>query len=296
MSDIKNIDLNLLKAFDALMETRSVTRAAERLNLTQPAVSGMLTRLREAFDDPLFIRTQRGVLPTPRAESLALPLRQALRDIQALLAPNSFVPATAAMTVTIAATDYAQKAVLLPFMSLLRHEAPDIRISVRPVDLPALGQQMETGNLDMALVTPDMALDTMRSRKLFDEVYVCIMREGHPAARAPLTPDLFCALDHALMSHDGSKFRGATDLALEEMGRSRRVVAVVPSFLVLIDLVRHSDLIAMLPSRLVADRGDLVIQSPPIPIPGFTKVLTWHERLQGDPAQKWLRDRLVSCV
>lgn len=296
MRDNKNLDLNLLKAFDALMETRSVTRAAERLSLTQPTVSGMLTRLREAFDDPLFIRTQRGVLPTPRAESLALPLRQALRDIQALLAPNSFVPATAAMTVTIAATDYAQKAVLLPFMALLCSEAPDIRISVRPVDLSALGQQMETGNLDMALITPDMALDTMRNRKLFDEVYVCIMRKGHPAADASLTLDLFCALDHALMSHDGSKFRGATDAALEEMGRGRRVVAVVPSFLVLIELVRQSDLIAMLPSRLVADREDLVIQSPPIPIPGFTKVLTWHERLQGDPAQKWLRDKLISCV
>lgn len=296
MIDIKNIDLNLLKALDALMETRSVTRAAERLSLTQPAVSGMLTRLRDAFDDPLFIRSQRGVLPTPRAEALAAPLRQALIDIQALLTPESFVPANAVMTVTIAATDYAQKAVLLPFITLLRQEAPGIRISIRPVDVSALGQQMETGNLDMALITPDMALDTMRSRTLFDETYVCIMRDGHPVADEQLTIDQFCTLDHALMSHDGSKFRGATDAALEEMGRSRRVVTVVPSFLVLIDLVRHSDLVAMVPRRLVADMTDLLIQPPPIHIPGFTKVLTWHERLQADAAQKWLRERLASCV
>lgn len=290
------MDLNLLKAFDALMETRSVTRAAERLGLTQPAVSGMLTRLREAFDDPLFIRSQRGVIPTPRADALAAPLRRTLIDLQALLTPDAFVPAQAALTITIAATDYAQKAVLLPFITLLRREAPGIRVSVRPVDLSALGQQMETGALDMALITPDMALDTMRSRTLFDEAYMCIMRRGHPAAGEKLTLDRFCALDHALMSHDGSRFRGATDAALDEVGRSRSVVAVVPSFLALIELVRHSDLVAMVPSRLVAGATDIVIQRPPLPIPGFTKVLTWHERLQSDPAQKWLRDRLARCV
>ncbi len=296
MSDIKDVDLNLLKALDALLETRSVTRAAERLGLTQPAVSGMLTRLRDTFDDPLFIRSQRGVLPTRRAEALAVPLRQALIDMQALLAPQAFVPAKAAMTVTMAATDYAQKAVLLPFMALLRREAPDIRLSIRPVALSILGQQMEGGDLDMALITPDMALDTMRSRRLFDEHYVCVMRKGHPAADARLTIDRFCSLDHALMSHDGSKFRGATDAALAQIGRSRRVVAVVPSFLVLIDLVRHSDLVAMVPSRLVAGTKDLLVRRPPLTVPGFTKVLTWHERLQSDPAQKWLRDRLASCA
>ncbi len=296
MGDIKQIDLNLLKALDALMDTRSVTRAAERLGLTQPAVSGMLTRLRETFDDPLFVRSQRGVLPTPRAEALAAPLRRALFEIQALLAPEAFVPAKLAMTVTIAATDYAQKAVLLPLMAVLRQDAPDIRISIRPVDLSTLGQQMESGNIDMALITPDMALGTMRSRILFDESYVCVMRQGHPAANAPLDVDRFCALDHALMSHDGSKFFGATDAALEKIGRKRRVVAVVPSFLVLIDLVRHSDLVAMVPNRLVADATDLFIQPPPIAIPGFTKILTWHERLQSDPAQKWIRDRLAGCI
>ncbi len=155
---------------------------------------------------------------------------------------------------------------------------------------------MESGQLDMALITPDMALDTMRSRTLFHETYTCIMRKEHPAAHEPLTPGLFCALDHALMSHDGSRFQGATDEALAKLGRRRRVVAVVPNFLVLIDLVRHSDVIAMIPHRLVADTRDLLIQAPPIPIAGFTKVLTWHERLQADPAQQWLRDILASCV
>lgn len=296
MGNIKNVDLNLLKALDALMETRSVTRAAERLGLTQPAVSGMLTRLRETFGDPLFIRTQRGILPTPRALELAGPLRHTLMDIQALLTPQGFDPATAALTVTIAATDYAQKAVLVPLLSILRREAPHIRLAIRPVDLPTLGHQMEGGKLDMALITPDMALDTMRRRTLFEESYVCILRQGHPAMALPLDIDRFCALDHGLMSHDGSKFHGATDEALADLGYRRRVVAVVPSFLVLIELVRHSDIVAMVPSRLVADVGDLHILSPPLPIPGFTKVLSWHERLQADPAHRWLRDTLARGV
>ncbi|GLK50440.1 transcriptional regulator [Brevundimonas intermedia] len=296
MTDIKTVDLNLLKALHALLETRSVTRAAERLGLTQPAVSGMLTRLRETFGDPLFVRTQRGVLPTPRAEALAAPLRETLFGIEAMLTPKEFRPAEAALTVRIAATDYAQKAVLVPFVAALRSAAPQVRTSVRPVDLASLGPQMESGDLDMALVTPDMALDTMRSRTLFEEHYVCVMRRGHPAAGAPLDLETFCSLDHALMSHDGSQFRGATDKALAAVGRSRRVAAVVPSFLVLIDLVRHSDLTAMVPSRLVADATDLVIQPPPLTVSGFTKILTWHERLQSDPAQQWLRDTLARCV
>ncbi len=296
MSDIKGVDLNLLKALDAVMETRSVTRAAERLGLSQPAVSGMLTRLRETFDDPLFLRTQRGVIPTPRAEALALPLRQALMDIQALLTPEVFDPARANMTVNIAATDYAQKAVLLPLVRELRQQAPDIRVSIRPVDLPTLAQRMEGGALDMALITPDMAVDTMRSRVLFEEVYVCIMREGHPASSTPLDLERFCAQDHALMSHDGSQFRGATDRALAAQGHSRRVVAVAPSFLVLIDLVRNSDLLAMAPSRLVSDVPGLCVQPPPLNVEGFTKILAWHERLQSDPAHKWLRGLVAQCV
>ncbi len=296
MTDIRNSDLNLLKTLNALIETRSVTRAAERLGLTQPAVSGMLTRLREMFDDPLFIRTQRGILPTPRAEALAAPLRQALKGIEALLAPETFIPAKASMTVSIAATDYAQKAVLLPFMALLSQEAPEIRLSVRPIEAEMLYAQLESGVLDMALITPEMASGTMRCRTLFEESYVCIMREGHPEAKVPLDIERFCQVSHALMSHDGSKFQGATDLALRAEGRSRRVTAAVPSFLVLIELVRQSDLVALVPARLVEKAHGLLVQPPPLHVPGFTKVLAWHERRQEDPAHKWLREQLANCV
>ena len=258
-SDIKNTDLNLLKAFNALLDTRSVTRASERLGLTQPAVSGMLNRLRETFDDPLFVRAQRGVLPTPRAEALAEPLRRALGEIEALLQPDGFDPATAERTIGIAATDYAQQVVLLPFLSGLRTSAPGIRIAIRPVAMETLALDMEQGKTDFALVTPQMAPENLRARHLFEEHYTCVLRRDHPAAGPKMDLDTFCALDHALMSHDGTRFQGATDHALAAFNRTRRVIMTAPNFSLVLDLVRTSNACALLPTRLVKGQKGLHI-------------------------------------
>jgi len=293
MTDIRALDLNLLKALDALLDTRSVTAAAARLSLTQPTVSGMLARLRDTFDDPLFVRAQRGIMPTPRAEALAVPLKAALAEIEAILQPIAFDPARAERVVSIAATDYAQRVLILPFLALLRREAPGIRVSVRPVDARAMVAQMERGTLDLALTTPDAAAETLRARHLFDERYVCVLRVGHPAAET-LDLDRFCALDHAIMSHDGTRFSGATDLALHGVARSRRVVASVPNFTILVDLVKTTDCCALLPFRLVRAEPGLILAEPPLAIPGFTKVLAWHERTQADPSLRWVRERLAA--
>lgn len=278
-----------------MLETRSVSRAAERLGLSQPAVSGMLTRLRERLDDPLFVRTQRGMLPTPRAEELAPKLKEVLAEIEAILQGVSFDPQRADLTLRVAATDYAQRAVLLPFLQRLRQEAPGIRLSVRPVaaDFP---RQMAEGALDMALVTPEMAPETLRTRRLFDETYVVILRADHPRRQAVADLAAFCALDHAIMSHDGTAFSGATDRALDAIGQRRRVVASVPSFTILIDLIRRSDMLALVPRRLIEGEAGIIAVPPPVPVEGFRKILVWHERLQQDPAQRWLRDRLAASV
>lgn len=295
-SDIKNTDLNLLKAFNALLDTRSVTRASERLGLTQPAVSGMLNRLRETFDDPLFVRAQRGVLPTPRAEALAEPLRRALGEIEALLQPDGFDPATAERTIGIAATDYAQQVVLLPLLSSLRTSAPGIRIAIRPVAMETLALDMEQGKTDFALVTPQMAPENLRARHLFEEHYTCVLRRDHPAAGQTMDLDTFCALDHALMSHDGTRFQGATDHALAALNRTRRVIMTAPNFGLVLNLVRTSNACALLPARLVKGQKGLHLQEPPLPVPGFTKILVWHERTHHDPAMAWLRQQLAKSV
>nr|WP_180205573.1 LysR family transcriptional regulator [Pseudomonas sp. SbOxS1]NYU05698.1 LysR family transcriptional regulator [Pseudomonas sp. SbOxS1] len=295
--DIRHLDFNLLKALDALLDERSVTRAAERLALTQPAVSGMLTRLRDSFDDPLFVRAQRGIVPTLRAQQLAMPVKQLLSDIEHILQPQAFEPATASMTLTIASTDYALRAVVVPFLSALRVQAPNIRVAVQPVDNQHLLSQLDRGDVDWALVTPESTAAGLHTSKLFDERYVCVMRADHPdAVGEALSLDRFCALDHVLVSSSGGAFQGVTDQALARIGRSRRVIVSVTSFLVLPEILAASDLIAVVPRRLASHSNGLVTLEPPVDIPGFSKNLTWHERTHHDPGQKWLRSLLIETA
>ncbi len=293
MADIRTLDLNLLKAFDALMDERSVTRAAQRLALTQPAVSGMLVRLREAFGDPLFVRASRGVVPTARAEALAPAVRQLLQDVASLLQPPGFDPATATGTLTVAATDYALRAVVLPWMAALRAQAPGLRVAVQPISDTRIAAQLARGEVDLALTTPAMAPPELHARPLFDERYVCVARADHPALAGGFCPlERFCAEDHALVSYGGDPFEGATDRALAALGRRRRVVASVGSFLMLPELLRRTDLIAVAPERLVAAEAGLATCEPPLAVPGFTKVAVWHERHHRDAGQRWARERL----
>ncbi|MDV5140355.1 LysR family transcriptional regulator [Chimaeribacter arupi] len=291
--DIKNLDLNLLKAFAALMAERNVTRAAARLSLTQPAVSSMLARLRDSLDDPLFIRAQRGIIPTPRALALALPVEKILADIDALLQPQAFTPATSEMTLTIASTDYALRAVIVPFLSHLRAQAPRLRIAVRPVDNQSLLAQLERGELDLAIVTPEVTPADLHARRLFDETYVCMLREDHPVAKSGnLTLETFCELDHVLVSYEGELFSGVTDQALAGLKKQRRVTLSVTSFLVLPEILRHSDQIAVVPRRLALNTHGLILMTPPLAIPGFTKLVAWHERTHSALAYRWLRTQL----
>ncbi|WP_321963399.1 LysR family transcriptional regulator [Paraburkholderia sp. J7] len=287
------LDLNLLRALDALLDERNVTRAAQRLSLTQPAVSAMLTRLRESFGDPLFVRSQRGIVPTERALQLAAPLKQVLSEIEQMLQPQAFAPAEAEMTLTLASTDYALRAVVVPFLARLRESAPGVRAVIVPVQHERLQAQLESGDVDMALITPETAPADLHARRLFDERYVCVMRADHPAAARRLTLERFCALDHALVSYAGASLSGVTDEALARVGRARRVTVSVNSFLVLPDILLTSDLIAVVPSRLVKDaRGSaqgLAVIEPPLEIPGFTKTLAWHERTHRSPGHQWVR-------
>jgi len=294
MSNLRTIDLNLLKVFDALLDEGSVTRAAARLSLTQPAVSGSLTRLRESFNDPLFVRTRRGIVPTTHALALAAQVKRVLSEVEAMLQPASFDPALATLTISIAATDYAQRAVLVPFLAVLRARAPGIRVSVLPANPQLVQTQLERGELDLALMTPETTSPDLHSQVLFEEHYVCALREGHPyASPTRLSLARFCALDHAIVSYSGGAFRGATDEALARVGRARRVSLSVPCFLVLPEILRTSDLIAVAPSRLIAGSPGLVSMAPPVDIAGFTKIVTWHDRTHNDPAHAWVRAVLL---
>lgn len=288
-NDIRALDLNLLKALDALLDEGSVTRAAQRLSLTQPAVSGMLTRLRDYFGDPLFVRTSHGMVPTLRASELSMPVKQILTDIAILLKPMQFDPMTAELTYTLVATDYALKAVVVPLIAALKQHARRIRIAVRSVDSERMYQQLSRGEVDLALVTPQTTPDDLHGRALYQEEYVCVARCHHPlAAASEMTLEQFCEQEHILVSTEG-RFMGVTDEALAELSLTRRVGVSVNSFLVIPDILRSTDMIAVVPSRMVPVDSDLAIIPLPLNVPGFTKSMAWHERTHRDPAHQWIR-------
>lgn len=181
MDTIKRLDLNLLLTLETLLVEQNVTRAAQRLHLSQPAVSAQLNRLRALFDDPLLIPVQRGMMPTAKGLELLVPLRQALDQVRATVSDHRhFEPMTAELIVTIACTDYMQTTVTGPLVLELIARAPPVRIALRYLDPSQLAAQMTTGQVDLALMTPTDGPTSLRNRHLFDETYVLIARQQHP--------------------------------------------------------------------------------------------------------------------
>jgi DNA-binding transcriptional LysR family regulator len=297
MANIRAMDLNLLRVLNALLDERSVSKAAVSLGYTQPTVSGMLKRLRDVFGDPLFVRTQRGLLPTPHALSLETPLKQLLTDGERLITREVFDPAAATMTFAIASNDYMQQALLLPFIQVLRNEARWIRIAIAPAINRGVGDALARGQIDLAVTIPEFAMPDLPSRLLYRERYVVAVRRQHPLARArTISVERFCSYDHVLVSPTGGSFEGPADHALARLGLRRIVRYSVPSFLLMPGILQTDDLVAFVPSRLLQDNKELVVLKPPLEIPGFDVIAVWHPRVDKDAAHRWLRTRLAATA
>ncbi|GAC1030761.1 LysR family transcriptional regulator [Pseudomonas sp. No.21] len=297
MNNLRRLDLNLLVTLDVLLAEHNVTRAAERLNFSQPSVSVHLAKLREIFDDPLLLPGPRGMRPTARAEELREPLRQALEALERAVAPASpFDPAQARDTWRVAATDYGESAILLPALAGLRAAAPGTRIAVVEMVPSRIAKQAELGDIDLAFHTAEGSPLNLRRRTLFAERYVLAGRAGHPRLKRRPTLKQFCTLDQVIVSPDGGGFSGVTDAALAEHGLERRVVLSVPHFLFLRSVLESTDLVAMLPERLVGNSGTLQVVDAPLEVPGYEMAMLWHERSHRDPAHQWLREQIVKAV
>jgi DNA-binding transcriptional LysR family regulator len=293
------LDLNLLVTLDALLVERNVTRAASRIGITQSAASHALARLRALTGDELLVRGSGGMTPTTRAEELAAPVRRVLADIAQMLAPaRTFDPATATMRFAIGTTDYAELVMLPRLVARLAREAPGVELRARNIGADAAGA-LAAGELDVAL-SPTRPADErsgIHARKLFDETFVCVVREGHPLARKRLTLARFAAASHALISPRGEE-GGFVDDALARRGLRRRVAVAVPHFLVAPYVVASSDLVLTLARRvadLLAAPLRLAVLAPPpeLGVTGFTVSAMWHDRTHDDPARRWLREVLV---
>jgi DNA-binding transcriptional LysR family regulator len=296
--DSKRLDLNMLVTMETLLIEQNVSKAAARLHLSQPAVSAQLSRLRDVFDDPLLIPAQRGMTPTAKAIELLQPLRQALDQVRATIATHrNFDPAKAKLTVVIACTDYLQAAVVKPLAVALRTRAPGARLALRNLDMQQLEAQMARGDVDLALMTPQVAPPSLRTRHLFDERYVLIGRRDHPRLRDRITVDEFAQMEHVIVSLLGGGFSTPVDDALGALGHSRNVVLSASSFLFVPDIVSESDFVALVPERLVRDGGDrLKVIECPFPVEGFAVGMVWHERSHGHGGQRWIREAIVSLI
>ncbi len=293
--DSRRFDLNLLATLEVLLAEQNVTKAAARLNLSQPAVSAQLNRLRDLFDDQLFVPAQRGMIPTPKAMELSDPIRHALELARATVTSyQSFNPLSANMTLVIACTDYLQTALAGPLIARLRHMAPGIRIALRGLDIDKVEEQMVRGEVDVAFMTPSAAPANLRSRHLFDERYVLIGRRGHTRLAHALSVAEYAALEHVVVSLRGSEFTTPVDAALKAFGLERNVVVSASSFLFVIDIVSKTDFVALVPEKLATARAEsLVVVEPPFGVEGFTVGMVWHERTHDHVAQRWIRERMA---
>ncbi len=297
MSNIRKVDLNLLRALSILLEERSVSRSARRLNLTQPTVSNMLARLRELFADPLFTRTRHGLLPTSRALSLEPELRHILDSVDALVAPRIFDPTTSDATVTLSSNDYMQFVLLLPAILTMGEKAPTMRFAVRQAEIEGLVDLMDQGSIDIALTIPEFSDARLRTQHLYSEHYVVVFRKGHPLATGGISLKKFLHYDHAIVSPTAGHFHGPTDEALAARGLQRRVTMSVSSFYSLIEVVSGSDRLALIPSRLYQRFSDrLTMALPPLEVPGFEAIAVWSSRTHADPARQWVVKQLQQQV
>ncbi|MFT5721191.1 MAG: DNA-binding transcriptional LysR family regulator [Motiliproteus sp.] len=290
LTSLCSTDLNLLPVFQVLLEERNVTRAAGRLNLTQPAISRNLARLRQLFNDPLFTRTPKGLAPTPRAQALALDLQQSLYNLSQLIEPATFIPAQATNTFRLATTDYGAQVLLPAVLRRLRVEAPQVNLEIIPWQ-ESLLQQLDQQAIDLATCTVADVPAAIHGRGVGSDRFVCVVREGHPLIDQGLDLESYARNPHALITMGGSR-KGAIDHLLEQQGLKRRIALRVPHFVAALALVAQSDLLLTVPYGLAkscAAQYQLKILPFPMAQDDFTYSIIWHERHSKDPGHSWLR-------
>lgn len=303
------LDLNLLRVFDMVMVEQNLTRAADKLAMTQPAVSNAMKRLRYSFNDELVIRTAYGVKPTPRAEILWPAIREALSNLEAAIAPENFDPIKAEVTFRMAMAD-ATAAMWMPsLVTSFEKEAPNMRARLIPLTTRDPRTMLSQGDIDLAVgffpgVAAQLsggqnsAVSPIRHERLYTGHYVCVMSKNHPLAKQELTLDHYCNASHVLVSFSG-RAHGLIDDELMLMGRSRRILLTVNQFFTGGKVVANSDLLTVLPFHLIESTGmtdALVWKELPFKTPEVHVDMLWHERDVRNPAHRWLREHFVTMT
>ncbi|MEX3920569.1 LysR family transcriptional regulator [Paraburkholderia sp. BR10872] len=289
-----DLDLNLIPYLVAMEETRNVSRAAERLGVSQPRVSTALGKLREFFGDPLFVRTSRGMEPTPRALALIPAARDALVHIEkGMLQAQDFDPVTSTHTFSIALSDVGEIVFLPRLLQVFSERAPNANL--RSVSLPPnqVERGLESGDIDLAVgYFPDLGGNNFFQQRLFTHRFICMMRSGHPLAGKAMTIEQFLAMGHAVVRAEG-RSQEVLEQYLEKRRMRRRAVLETPHFMSLPFILTRSDLIATVPHAIgfayVSEHASITLVEPPLQLPRFDLKQHWHRKYHNAPRGEWLR-------
>lgn len=297
--DFHGLDLNLLVAFDALMNERNVTRAATRVGVSQPAMSAALSRLRTLLGDPLFQRSSAGLMPTPRARDLAAPVASALRQIEsAMVSQPVFRPETASVTFKLGLQDYPTAVLLPALLEALGQTVPGVSLNVHAFnDRDAAVDLLDAGVIDAAIgVAPTSTDGRILTRPLLRDDFVTIVSSDHPAAHGPMDLDTYLGLRHVLVSPEGQS-HGLVDQALAQQGKQRKLALTLPQIFAVPAVVARTDMAATILKRVALQSQAchrLVLFPPPLPLPEIDFHLIWHRRSDNHPAQLWFREFMIN--
>jgi DNA-binding transcriptional LysR family regulator len=293
-----SFDLNLLVVFDAIMQAKTLTRAGQRLGMSQPAVSHALARLRHMLKDDLFVRAPEGMIPTPRAERMSGPVRAALQELQVTLESDEFDASQASRSFTIAANNYAARAVIPGLARRMALLAPSVVLEVRPIGMLHMLDQLDSGEVELALSTLTDGGDRFKCVGLLDDEYVAILSNDHRvAAETDLPIETFAALPQITITSSGDDTHFIDD-ALAERGLARLVSAKVPLHSLILMLI-GSKALAVVPRRVAVDLVaicPLAMRPLPFPSPRVALSMIWHRRFDNDPAHRWLRGPVRSAI
>lgn len=296
---ISRVDLNLFIVFDTIFAEGSVTRASAKLNLTQPAISHALGRLRVMFDDPLFVRQGHQMVSTPLARSIIDPVRQSLRGFEVTLNKlNRFDPATTKKQFTLALRDVLEATVLPPLMAALDQAAPGVSVATVQVNRRALENELQAGTLDCAIdVLLPLAPEIRHTRILADRTLV-VARRGHPRLQGSITLAQYLAEKHVLAS-SRRKGLGIEDFELSRLGMQRNIRLRCQHYFAACRVVSQTDLILTMPeryARVANQQFDNQLFPLPITMPAWDVHLYWHANVEDDPANRWLREKLMAAI
>jgi len=296
---ISRVDLNLFTVFEAIYTEGSVTRASQQLHLTQPAISHALNRLRQMFDDPLFVRQGQTMVSTPLARSIIEPVRQALRGLELTLTDNgNFDPAQAVKLFNLALRDVLESTVLPPLLERLTRQAPEINLAAIQVERRELVSELAAGTLDLAI---DMLLplpNEIRRQQISRDTTVVLARRDHPLVREKLDLEMYLQAEHILAS-SRRKGMGLEDFELSRLGLQRRIRLRCQHYFAACRVVSQTDLLLTMPegyARIANQQFGNQILPLPVSMPSWDVYLYWHQNVEHDPANRWLREQVIQAV